>query len=1026
MSSDLQSFSNVTIVNLFLHNRIFFLTMQKFLSQTTWLYLNKKHIRFCTLFATWKTNFNLYTAVNKTLNVKQPAKKIYRSKLMSQTRINTTSQKRTSLILHNYTEAFDLDVVISESHNFLGTKISYRDHTILKTPHVIKQSLFRRHYLLKRRNNKFLQRKYSRKLQTRKKFSFLNKILSNYLILTRCKTPKKQYVKKQPKFFTLRQIRSQKIWKNIKKRASYTPYWRPNVDRRFNVKRTKNFFNYKSVKPYRAKNFKWRKFKKTKNFRRFAKFSLTRLNISPLRTTKTIFAQKSYKLRIRIRKKSMRTLKTFYEKNYGTLSNKFVLRTPSTYQTFSKHSKFTKQIRVKWRKRRFLKKFKRLKKTKFSFYLKHRKFKKRKFNLRSWKSVRRAARRFRKRLRKVRRRTYKKKTKKLIFNILADKQLKVKRVRRLKKRHKRYLKKKKIYKRFYKPIFRSIFHDKLRRKRSWRFIRWKWFNYKKARSKKKNLKRRIKKLFLKIKKPFKRKRRNIFKRRRFKLKRLHALKMKLKKSSLKTLSPQSLFLENSKLINFFKKHQFRIKRNSRNSKTFYNHVLLNIKKTFSARWFKKYLLIKRKHLRKNYLNVHKKFCRTTIRINKEFRYNNTNTFNLTLNSTTKLNKVNLLSWNLISSPLTLTYTKHFNVSQNLPRLKFSIRPYAHHFFSLSPLAFFYSIKQRRDWQSMKEYYFKKKLWLFFKSHFDFMDANEMKKQFFRNVMSKKKSQLRIRFWKLNPYKNFHSKKLNDSGNSSLFLTSSFSATQTKFSSELNYRLKSTKDYKIFMSRRPVHYRVRRIRYKPGYSTQWRRHRRKVLIYLRKYYRFQHRLTLHLQKLYFQNIHINPHPVATPTHLTLGRLLLITKFSHDIYLSTELMKHELVFLNGFRVINSLLKVFQGDVMQFIVNFKFYLMFRFLKIWSARKLAKIKRTFYKKTIVKQKAFLLLFHKRKTQLPTWIFDLEYAFSGIPHFVELDYFTLSVLLIDNPDFHWTQWKFLNRDNRKRIYSSYNWKYIN
>ena len=66
-----------------------------------------------------------------------------------------------------------------------------------------------------------------------------------------------------------------------------------------------------------------------------------------------------------------------------------------------------------------------------------------------------------------------------------------------------------------------------------------------------------------------------------------------------------------------------------------------------------------------------------------------------------------------------------------------------------------------------------------------------------------------------------------------------------------------------------------------------------------------------------------------------------------------------------------------------------------------------------------------KTVKQLPTWFFDLQQVYVTTPKNFELDYFTLSVLILHDEikGKRWTQSRAYMFDNR--ILNMYNWKYI-
>jgi len=433
--------------------------------------------------------------------------------------------------LHFYTILFDLTTLRTNKHLFLGTRNSYSKHSIFKIPNLVKDSIFRKLRFLKKRIRHFNKHRFIERTNLRKNKIFLKKITSSYLILLNKKNTR-LIIRKQPMYFLKKQLRSQKIWKRVKKHSSYTPFWRPNVDQKFHTRRPLNHFTYKSSKPRRAKNFKWRTFNRTKNFTRFNRFVLTRSNVSPIRTPFNTLAQKSYKIRIRVRQKPTSKLKFYYTKKQPIFKTNKLKRKSILSITFRKQNKPQKTILPFWRKRKQKKKLRRFQLKKHATTFKYHYKQKRRFIIRRWKRLKRILKRRSKRFIRVNRRNNRVRIK----NFKIDTRNVYVKKRKYTWKLKKIIRKKKVFKRFYKFFFSNIFHKRLRYKRAFRYIRWKWTKTNRKRFLKRRLRKFLKRRFFKKRL----KRRNRFKRLRARFKRRYVLNTKFQNSLIFSSAPYNL------------------------------------------------------------------------------------------------------------------------------------------------------------------------------------------------------------------------------------------------------------------------------------------------------------------------------------------------------------------------------------------------------------------------------------------------------------------------------------------------------
>ena len=213
-------------------------------------------------------------------------------------------------------------------------------------------------------------------------------------------------------------------------------------------------------------------------------------------------------------------------------------------------------------------------------------------------------------------------------------------------------------------------------------------------------------------------------------------------------------------------------------------------------------------------------------------------------------------------------------------------------------------------------------------------------------------------------------------------------------------------------------RIKRIRFKPGYSRIWRKGRATVQEILGVSYRYQYRLTPKLQKLFMQTRNSS----LSLTPLTLEFSLLSTRLITDCWVVRDLINTGTVFLNGVTCLKSETRLFPGDLVQLMVHLKFYTVFKWLANVSFKKQRRLNKVFYRR--IKAPTPNRPYRMEK-KLPDWFFNLNSTYGDIPSCFEVDYFTLSTFVVHSSRTHSRKlpWKATNFDYS--ILNMYNWKYI-
>jgi len=213
-------------------------------------------------------------------------------------------------------------------------------------------------------------------------------------------------------------------------------------------------------------------------------------------------------------------------------------------------------------------------------------------------------------------------------------------------------------------------------------------------------------------------------------------------------------------------------------------------------------------------------------------------------------------------------------------------------------------------------------------------------------------------------------------------------------------------------------RIPRVRFKPGYGRIWREARRSIRELANVPVRYQYRLTPKLHWLYLQDRKL----LKPYSYASLDYVILSSHLVPDFWSLREILNNKTLFLNGLAISNPNLKLFINDFIQIIVNLRFYITLKWLRVWSETRQNRVSRIFYSKYRPSATNRNQKFVRR---LPSWFFDLKFVYRSIPQVIEVDFFTLSVFVI-----HDKQVWDLTEPLRGNLYDTsslnmYNWKYI-
>ena len=202
----------------------------------------------------------------------------------------------------------------------------------------------------------------------------------------------------------------------------------------------------------------------------------------------------------------------------------------------------------------------------------------------------------------------------------------------------------------------------------------------------------------------------------------------------------------------------------------------------------------------------------------------------------------------------------------------------------------------------------------------------------------------------------------------------------------------------------------RIRFKPGYKKQWisGRHNFKNIYNLS--FMSQKHLTHYLANLK------NLYDVSFLKYFEfqLKFLLVKSKFFFSLEYSIFYIVNGLVYINGLICKNTKYILFKYDHIQLIFSYNFFIFYRWMKNWSHKRLKKLYSNYY---------FPLSY--KKSILPKWFFLYINFNDDVPQFLEIDFFSLSIFIIFEPqslnNFNWFLSKYFYIFSQKTL----NWKYL-
>ena len=211
--------------------------------------------------------------------------------------------------------------------------------------------------------------------------------------------------------------------------------------------------------------------------------------------------------------------------------------------------------------------------------------------------------------------------------------------------------------------------------------------------------------------------------------------------------------------------------------------------------------------------------------------------------------------------------------------------------------------------------------------------------------------------------------------------------------------------------------LRRVRFRPGYMTLWRTARTELKLYWNLAYKYQQRLTRFLIK--FNKFLLTRLFIQWELQL-INILIKSTFFPLQIY-TNMFLQARWVYINGNPIVNPQYQLTLSDHIQLITSLRYYIVYRWLLTWTLklkiRLRTRIKKHFSASTSDDK--------NKPSTFPSWLYRMRQITEDVRNFLEIDFFTLSIIIIYEP-FLWMDLDIYHMYVLKiSILNVYNWKYI-
>ena len=455
-------------------------------------------------------------------------------------------------------------------------------------------------------------------------------------------------------------------------------------------------------------------------------------------------------------------------------------------------------------------------------------------------------------------------------------------------------------------------------------------------------------------------------------------------------------------------------------KTIINNYKLNLFKYLSQS-ISKHKILKSKNIR-TYLIITKKTKKTS--------QNKKNHLNLKVFKLSKVNKVSkknlFLLFNFKSNRISTPSPLINSQIKNTP----SIRTKTSQSFILkSPIMFFTQLFLKSNSQhNLTKFNFKKKIFSFLKPNEAKQALMDRKKYIFsyKLLFNQKITFQKNKIFSLSKLKQMYksSLKINLSTTNNLFqnplnIINLNYNTQSNLNDLISTDVFNLKGVDQLLQREEI--KVPRVKFKPGYQRMWRQSRLALKESLRVKFLYQKQLSKYIVRFF----RMSNHYAFSSSEMFIEKIIIYSRLLPDLLTLQVFMNQRLIYLNGSYITNTSLVANENDLIQLIVSKWYYSAYRWISNWTLKRVKKYNRLVYRKGLSGKYKLMKQKKQRSFYTPHWIYLTKYDISDIKPYLEVDYLTLSAIVIYNPFILNYNTPKEVTDYRPTIYRLYNWKYI-
>ena len=292
---------------------------------------------------------------------------------------------------------------------------------------------------------------------------------------------------------------------------------------------------------------------------------------------------------------------------------------------------------------------------------------------------------------------------------------------------------------------------------------------------------------------------------------------------------------------------------------------------------------------------------------------------------------------------------------------------------------------------------------FIKRYAVFGKRSKMLKNILKRIIKKSKKKKTLKRYKYNLLQKNYTFRKNSNINTISGLFSGITSTLTK--SRKQWKTKRIKKIKTVM-------------FKKFFFKTLIEGRKLVKLVLRRRHKrkssFSNMISASTHTTFFNRLH--------KLEFSLFNIVLRSRFTTSLRDALSWVNKGLIFINNTPCINPYASLELGDRVQLIITNSYFIYKKTYFAKNKKDVAKLRAKLW----LKNHGSFNLFRKRSKCWPQWILRTAYYKSIIPNFLEVDYLTLSAVIVCLPkniiEYDSVLWRYLNIYN----FRLYNWKVIN